>query len=53
MVDKKKNNKKTAHMIFKRLKACGFNVEEFKKKFNPTDYERNCYNSYYGNYGQI
>ncbi len=44
-------NKKRAHMIFKRLKACGFNVEIYKQRFGElNDEERANYNRFYGNF---
>lgn len=43
------NSKKKAHIIFKRLKACAFNIEIYKKRFGePTQEERNIYNKFYG-----
>lgn len=48
MVDEFKKRKTTAHMILKRLKACRFNMEVFKKKFGLSTYEKECYNSVYG-----
>lgn len=44
---------KTAHMIFKRLKACGFKVDVLKERFKPTEHEVSCYNKYYGNIFRI
>lgn len=54
MSSKKQSCVKTAHVVFKRLKACGFRVDEFKERFNPTEHEKNCFNIYYGkSYGEL
>lgn len=48
MTDK---NKKKAHIVFKRLKACGFNIEIYKQRFDElTDEERDNYNKFYSSY---
>ncbi len=47
-------NEKRAHMIFKRLKACGFDVEIYKQRFGElTDAERINYNKFYGGFKMI
>lgn len=47
-------NKKQAHIIFKRLKACGFNIEIYKSRFGElTDDEKANYNKFYGGYAKI
>ncbi len=48
MVDK---DKKRAHIIFKRLKACGFNIEVCKQRFGEiTVDDKNNYNKFYSHY---
>lgn len=48
------DNKKQAHMIFKRLKACNFNIDIYKSRFGePTDDERANYNKFYRGYMKI
>lgn len=43
-----------AHIIFKRLKACAFNVEIYKQRFGElTDSEKSNYNKFYGSYFKI
>ncbi len=48
MAKKKQSCVKTAHMVFKRLKACGFKIDVLKERFNPTEHEKECFKIYYG-----
>ncbi len=52
MSNKKQSCKELAHMIFKRIKSCGC-ITVFKERFTYTEYEKDCYNKYYGQYGKL
>ena len=38
----------TAKRIFKKLKACSYDIRKFNEKFEVSDEEKNAYNKYYG-----
>ena len=42
------NEKKAAKIVWKRFKACGFNIELLHKRFELSTEEKNLYNKYYG-----